>query len=92
MIHPLASIALPQFLPHKTRHHAAHPLLPDDRVAGVVDGNVIVVVDAVVRRRNGGLLGLEGFGLKGWHFGAFFFGSESKLGFGFVRSGDRETH
>lgn len=69
MIDPLSPIALAQLLPDKPRHHAAHPLLADDGVARVVQGDVVVVVDAVVRRRDGRLFGEERRGLGGWHFG-----------------------
>lgn len=68
MIHPLARIALAQFLADKTGHHAAYPLLADDRVAGVVDGDVVFEVDALVGWGHGGLFGQEGGGLGSWHF------------------------
>lgn len=67
MVDPLAGVALAQFLAHQPGHHAAHPLLADDRVTGIVDGDVVLEVDAVVGRRNGGLLGQEGGGLGGGH-------------------------
>lgn len=69
MIHPLPLVALAQFLPNKTGHHTAHPLLADDGVAGVVDGDVVFEVDALVGRGHGGFFGLEGGGLGGWHCG-----------------------
>ena len=68
MINSLPAITLPQFLAHKTRHHTADPLLADDSVAGIVEGNVVVEVDTVVGGCHGGLLGLEGGGFGGWHF------------------------
>lgn len=72
MIHPLPMIALAQLLAHQPRHHAAHPLLTDDGVAGVVHGDVVLEVDAVVRRCHGGLLREEGGGFGGGHFSFVF--------------------
>ena len=69
MVGALARIALAQFLADEPGHHAAHPLLADDGVAGVVDGDVVLEVDALVGRGHGGLLGEEGGGLGGRHFG-----------------------
>lgn len=80
MIHPFSAITLPQFLPDKARHHAAHPLLADDGVAGVVEGDVVFEVDAVVGGCDGGLFGEEGCGLGGWHCGWFGFGWDSLEG------------
>lgn len=71
MIHPLSSITLAQFLPNQSRHHTAHPLLADDGVAGVVEGDVVFEVDAFVGRGDGGFFGEEGGGLGGWHFGDY---------------------
>lgn len=68
VIHALARIALAQFLANKTRHHTAYPLLANDRVAGIVDCDVVLEVDAVVGRGDGGLFGQEGGGLGGGHF------------------------
>lgn len=67
MVHALARIALAQLLTDKSGHHTAHPLLADDCVAGVVDGDVVFEVDALVGRGHGGLLGQEGCGLRGRH-------------------------
>lgn len=69
MIHSFFRIALAQFLPNKPRHHAAHPLFPDNRVAGIMHSNVVFEVDAVVRRGHRGLFGLEGSGFRSRHFG-----------------------
>lgn len=69
VVHTLARIALAQFLADQTRHHAADPLLTDNGVAGVVDCDVVLEVDAVVGRGDGGLFGEEGGGLGGWHCG-----------------------
>jgi hypothetical protein len=68
VIHALARIALAQFLANETRHHTAHPLLANDRVAGIVDCDVVLEVDALVGRGDGGLFGQEGGGLGGGHF------------------------
>lgn len=67
VVHALTRIALAQLLADKTGHHAAHPLLADDCVAGVVDGDAVLEVDALVGRGHGGLLGQEGCGLLGRH-------------------------
>lgn len=72
VIHAFSRITLSQFLPDKPRHHTAHPLFPDNRVPGVVHRNVVLIVDAVVRRRDGGLSGLEGGGFGGGHLVVFF--------------------
>jgi hypothetical protein len=69
VIHALARIALAQFLADKTGHHAAHPLLADDSITGVVDGDVVLEVDALEGWRDGGLFGEEGGGLGGGHGG-----------------------
>lgn len=88
MIHALAHVALAQLLPNKPAHHTAHPLLADDRVACIVDRNVVFVVYAVEGRRHRGLFGQEGFGFGGGHFGFFssfpfvFFVSDDRVGWG----------
>lgn len=69
MIDALALVALAQLLADKPGHHAADPLFADDGVAGVVQGDVVFEVDAVVGRGHGGLFGEEGFGFRGGHFG-----------------------
>ena len=69
MINTLTPITLSQFLPDKTRHHAADPLLADNSVAGVMEGDVVIEVDTFVGGSHGGLFSLEGGGLGGWHFG-----------------------
>lgn len=69
MINPLPMIAFPQLITHKSGHHASDPLFADDSVAGIVDRDVIFEVDAVEGWRDGGLLGQEGLGLWGGHFG-----------------------
>lgn len=69
MVHALARIALAQFLANQTRHHAADPLLADNGIAGVVDCDVVLEVDTLVGRGDGGLFGEEGGGLGGWHCG-----------------------
>lgn len=67
MVHAFARIALAQFLADETGHHAAHPLLADDSITRVVDGDVVLEVDALVGWGDGGLLGEEGGGLGGGH-------------------------
>lgn len=67
VVHALARIAFAQFLADQTCHHAADPLLADNGVAGVVDCDIVLEVDAVVGRGDGGLFGEEGGGLGGWH-------------------------
>jgi hypothetical protein len=68
MVNTLTSITLPQFLADKTRHHTADPLFPDNSVTGVVHGDIVLEVDAIVGRGHGGLLGEEGGGFWGRHF------------------------
>lgn len=67
VVHTLARIALAQFLANQTGHHAAHPLLADDSITGIVDGDVVLEVDALVGRGDSGLFGEEGGGLGGRH-------------------------
>lgn len=68
VVHALTCIALPQFLANKTGHHAADPLLADNSVAGIVDGDVVFVVHTLVGRRDGRLFSEEGGGFGGRHF------------------------
>lgn len=87
VVHALALVALAQLLADQTGHHAAHPLLADDGVAGIVNGDVVFEVDALVGRRHGGLLGEEGGGLGSRHCGLVFVGfGESGRGRVEVRS------
>lgn len=69
MIDPLAIIALPQLLPYQPSHHAAHPLLADDGILGLLQARLVVVVDAVEGGRDGGFLGEEEGGFGGGHCG-----------------------
>lgn len=69
VVHALTRIALPQFLSDKSRHHAADPLLADNSIAGIVDGDVVFVVHTLVGRRDGRLFSEEGGGFGGRHFG-----------------------
>lgn len=71
VVNALARIALAQLLADQAGHHAAHPLLADNCIAGVVHGNVVFEVDTLVGRGHGGLLGEEGGGLGSWHCGSF---------------------
>ena len=84
MIHSFSRITLAQFLPDEPGHHAAHPLFPDNRVAGIMHGNVVFEFDAVVRRGHRGFFGLEGGGFGSRHFGGCwsFAREEEKGGFG----------
>jgi hypothetical protein len=67
VVHALARITFAQFLADKARHHATHPLLTNDGIAGVVNGDVVLEVDALVGRGDGGLFGEERGGLGGGH-------------------------
>lgn len=69
VIDPLLPVALAHLLPHQPRHHALHPLLPDDGVAGLVQGFLVGEVDALEGGRDRGFLGFEGGGLGGRHGG-----------------------
>lgn len=73
MIHALLIIALSQLLPHQPRHHRLDPLLADDRVSGIGNGDVVLEVDAVEGGRDRGLLGQEGGGFGSRHFPCSFF-------------------
>lgn len=55
MVHTLAVIAFAHLLADQSRHHALHPLLPDDRVLCGLEGFVVVVVYAIECWRNGWL-------------------------------------
>lgn len=64
VIDTLAVVASSHLLPEQARHHALHPLLTQDGILGRLELVVVVVVDALECRRDGGLLHakLEGFG------------------------------
>lgn len=67
VVHTLTVVALSQLLAHKSCHHGADPLLPDDGILGRLESLGIVVVDAVKGGSDGGLLGLELLGLGSRH-------------------------
>lgn len=69
VVHTLARIALAQFFADETRHHAAYPLLADNGITGVVNGDIVLEVDSLVGRGDGGLFGEERGGFGGRHFG-----------------------
>lgn len=60
VVHALPLVALAKLLTNKTSHHAAHPLLTDNGVTGVVDGDVVLEIDTLVGRGDGGLFSQEG--------------------------------
>lgn len=67
VVYALAVVALAQLLPHQPRHHALHPLLANDRVLRGFQRFVVIVVDAVERRRHRRLGRFEHLGLRGGH-------------------------
>lgn len=69
MIHAFSSIALCQFISDQPRHHRPNPLLADDGVTDIMQLDGILEVDALVRRRDGWLLGQKSLGLWSWHGG-----------------------
>ena len=69
VVDPLPPVALAHLVPHQPRHHAPHPLLPDDSILRALERSVVLVVDTVKGWRNLGLFGKEEFGLWRRHCG-----------------------
>ena len=69
VVHTLSRIALAQFLPDQTCHHATHPLFTDNGVTGIVNSDVVLEVDSLIGWRNDGFFSKESGGLGGRHCG-----------------------
>lgn len=69
MVYALLVVAFAHFLPDQPRHHALHPLLPDDGILCSFQRLVVVVVHAVKCWRDLGLGCFERFGFWGGHCG-----------------------
>ena len=67
MVDALFVVALAHLLPDQPRHHALHPLFPDDRVLCSLEGLVVIVVHSVEGWRNLWLCCFERLGLWSWH-------------------------
>lgn len=59
VVDSFAEVALAQFLLHKTGHHGANPLLPNNGILGRLERLGVVKVHAVECWGNRGLLALE---------------------------------
>lgn len=63
MVDALPPVALVHLVPHQPRHHAPDPLLSDNGILCGLEGGVVVVVDALERGWDLGLLRKERLGL-----------------------------
>ena len=59
VVDSLPPVALAHLCPDQSGHHALNPLLTDDSVLCALQGNVVLVVDAVKGGRNLWLLSQE---------------------------------
>lgn len=67
VVDSFAVVAFAELLAHQSSHHDLHPLLPDDGVLGGLQRLVVVVVNAIERGRDLGLLGQESLGFGSRH-------------------------